>query len=72
MSGEWNEPFEPDEHTVALYHFDEGEGDEAHDACGDSGADVAVLRAGVVGQPSGLRRPRRGSNAATATSVWVP
>ena len=35
MSGDWNEPFEPDEHTVALYHFDEGSGDEAHDACGD-------------------------------------
>ena len=28
-------PFEPDKHTVVLYHFDEGEGDETHDACGD-------------------------------------
>ena len=35
MSSDWTRPFEPDEHTVALYHFDEGEGDEAHDACGD-------------------------------------
>jgi WD40 repeat protein len=24
--------FEPDEHTIALYHFDEGSGDIAHDA----------------------------------------
>ena len=35
MSSDWTRPFEPDEHTVALYHFDEGEGDLAHDACGD-------------------------------------
>ena len=35
MNDDWRKPFEPDEHTVALYHFDEGEGDEAHDACGD-------------------------------------
>ena len=28
-------PFTPDEHTVVLYHFDEGKGDEAHSACGD-------------------------------------
>ena len=35
MSSDWTKPFEPDEHTVVLYHFDEGEGNEAHDACGD-------------------------------------
>ena len=35
MSSDWTRPFEPDDHTVALYHFDEGEGNEAHDACGD-------------------------------------
>ena len=28
-------PFEPDDHTVVLYHFDEGEGNETSDACGD-------------------------------------
>ena len=35
MSSDWTRPFEPDGHTVALYHFDEGSGNEAHDACGD-------------------------------------
>ena len=35
MNREWMKPFEPDEHTVVLYHFDEGEGNEARDACGD-------------------------------------
>ncbi len=39
---ERSERFCPDEHTVALYHFDEGEGDVAHDACGD---DALTLRA---------------------------
>lgn len=28
-------PFMPVEHTVVLYHFDEGQGDETRDACGD-------------------------------------
>ena len=27
--------FEPDEHTMALYHFDEGEGDVLHDSSGN-------------------------------------
>jgi len=35
-------PFTPDKHTLALYHFDEGEGNETHDACGDP---VLTLRA---------------------------
>ncbi|MDE0435742.1 MAG: putative Ig domain-containing protein [Bryobacterales bacterium] len=29
------EPFRPDEHTVALYHFDEGQGAQTRDAMGD-------------------------------------
>lgn len=35
MKDTWRTPFTPDEYTVALYHFDEGQGCEAHDACGD-------------------------------------
>ena len=35
MNSDWTKPFLPDEHTIALYHFDEGEGNEARDACGD-------------------------------------
>ena len=31
----WRRPFEPDQHTVVLYHFDEGRGNETHDASGD-------------------------------------
>jgi len=32
---DWKKPFRPDRHTVVLYHFDEGKGNETHDACGD-------------------------------------
>ena len=32
---DWKKPFQPDPYTVVLYHFDEGSGDEALDACGD-------------------------------------
>ena len=35
MNSDWATPFVPDEHTVVLYHFDEGQGNETHDACGD-------------------------------------
>ena len=31
----WRHPFEPDNNAVALFHFDEGAGDETHDAPGD-------------------------------------
>ena len=43
MSSDWTGRFEPDRHTVALYRFDEGDGCEAHDACGDA---ALTLRAG--------------------------
>ena len=29
-------PFEPDDHTIVLFHFDEGEGNQTADACGDT------------------------------------
>ena len=58
MSCDWTRPFEPDEHTVALYHFDEGAGDEAHDACGDP---ELTLRSG--GRGLWGNRPGFGSTA---------
>ena len=38
---DWEKPFRPDVHTVVLYHFDEGQGNDAYDACGDAGSDAA-------------------------------
>ena len=43
MSSDWTRRFNPDRHTVALYRFDEGDGCEAHDACGDA---ALTLKAG--------------------------
>ena len=54
MNDDWREPFEPDEHTVALYHFNEGEGDEAHDACGDPELTLRAYREGLWGSRPGF------------------
>jgi hypothetical protein len=45
--------FSPDEHTVALYRFDEGQGDQAHDACGDA-ALTLKSRTPLWGQREGV------------------
>ena len=51
-------PFTVDEHTVVLYHFDEGEGNEAHDACGDSALTLRAHKTALWGS-----RPGFGSTA---------
>ena len=58
MNDDWREPFEPDEHTVVLYHFDEGSGDEAHDACGDPALTLRAYQQALWGS-----RPGFGSTA---------
>ena len=54
MNDDWREPFEPDEHTVALYHFDEGQGDEAHDACGDPELTLRAYKEALWGSRPGF------------------
>ena len=54
MNDDWREPFEPDEHTVALYHFDEGSGDEAHDACGDPELTLRAYKEALWGSRPGF------------------
>jgi hypothetical protein len=46
--------FAPDEHTVALYHFDEGEGDEAYDACGDGELTLRAYKETLWGRRTGF------------------
>ncbi len=58
MNDDWTQPFEPDEHTIALYHFDEGSGDEAHDACGDPALTLRAYQQALWGS-----RPGFGSTA---------
>ena len=54
MNDDWRQPFEPDEHTVALYHFDEGSGHEAHDACGDPALTLRAYKEGLWGSRPGF------------------
>ena len=50
----WQKPFRPDQHTVVLYHFDEGKGNEAHDACGDASLTLRAHKAAVWGSRPGF------------------
>ncbi len=47
-------PFEPDEHTVVLFHFDEGEGNETSDACGDRQLTLRAHRRSQWGSHAGF------------------
>ena len=57
MSCDFNKPCESDEHTVVLYHFDEGRGHEAHDACGNSFGQIGEIRISSI-QRYGRERVR--------------
>ena len=50
----WRRPFEPDEHTVVLYHFDEGAGNETHDALGDKSLTLRANKKGLWGRREGF------------------
>jgi len=54
----WQRPFTPDDHTVVLYHFDEGEGNQAHDAMGDPKLTLTAYNQALWG-----KRPGFGSTA---------
>ena len=55
---DWTKPFTPDEHTVVLYHFDEGRGNETHDAGGDPALTLRAVETALWG-----RRPGFGATA---------
>lgn len=50
----WRRPFEPDEDTVVLYHFDEGTGNETHDALGDNSLTLRANKHGLWGRRDGF------------------
>ena len=50
----WRRPFDPDEHTVVLYHFDEGAGNETHDALGDNSLTLRANKRGLWGRRDGF------------------
>ena len=50
----WRRPFDPDEHTVVLYHFDEGTGNQTHDALGDESLTLRANKRGLWGRREGF------------------
>ena len=51
---DWKKPFRPDQHTVVLYHFDEGRGNEAYDACGDATLTLRAHKTALWGSRPGF------------------
>ncbi|QDS98190.1 putative Ig domain-containing protein [Adhaeretor mobilis] len=51
---DWKKPFSPDPDTVVLYHFDEGKGDEALDACGDEALTLHAHKTAAWGSHPGF------------------
>ena len=54
----WQRPLEPDKHTVVLYHFDEGTGNQSRDATGDKKLTLRAFKRALWG-----RRPGFGTTA---------
>ncbi len=54
QGSDWTKPFEPDEHTVVLYHFDEGQGNESQDACGDPALTLRAQEQALWGSRPGF------------------
>ncbi|MEE3368333.1 MAG: putative Ig domain-containing protein [Planctomycetota bacterium] len=51
---DWRRPFAPDGATVVLYHFDEGVGDQTHDALGDKALTLRANKRGLWGRRAGF------------------
>ena len=67
---EWRSPFIPDEHTVALYHFDEGGGNVTHGALGDPELTLRAKRA-LWGDRAGFGSTARFERRADDANVLV-
>ena len=63
--------FEPDEHTVVLYHFDEGEGNETSDACGDHQLTLRAHRRSQWGSHAGCGASARFDRRADDADLLV-
>ena len=68
---DWKRPFRPDGHTVVLYHFDEGEGNFAGDACGDEELTLRAHKAALWGSRPGFGSTARFARRADDADVRV-
>ena len=67
---QWTHPFTPDQHTVVLYHFDEGQGNETRDALGDQELTLRAKRA-LWGKRTGFGATARFERRADDANVFV-
>ena len=68
---DWSKPFQPDEHTVVLYHFDEGEGNTAHDALGDPDLTLRANKQALWGTRPGFGATARFERRTDDANVLV-
>jgi len=68
---DWTKPFTPDEHTVVLYHFDEGQGNEALDACGDEALTLRAHKTALWGSLPGFGTTARFARRADDADLRV-
>lgn len=68
---DWHKPFPPDEHTVVLYHFDEGEGNEARDALGDPELTLHAVKQALWEKHAGFGTAARFERRADDANVFV-
>ena len=68
---DWTRPFRPDRHTVVLYHFDEGQGDVAHDACGDRALTLRAHKRALWGTRAGFGATARFARRADDADLRV-
>lgn len=68
---DWEKPFRPDGHTVVLYHFDEGQGNDAYDACGDVALTLRAHKAALWGSRPGFGTTARFVRRADDADVRV-
>jgi hypothetical protein len=68
---DWRKPFQPDPYTVVLYHFDEGSGDEALDACGDGALTLRAHKTALWGSRPGFGTTARFARRADDADLRV-
>ena len=71
QESDWKKPFRPDEHTVVLYHFDEGQGNEARDACGDGALTLRAHKTALWGSRPGFGTTARFARRADDADLHV-
>ncbi len=68
---DWSKPFQADEHTVVLYHFDEGEGNTARDALGDPDLTLRANKQALWGKRPGFGATARFERRADDANLLI-